>query len=190
MRVVEVSCPSCGAPLTIGEDTKSTICEHCGSSIILDWEGQISAAVHLELGQTLLQAGEYDRSEEHFTRAVEKRAHSSDAWFWKGVATLLIRASRLYHSCEWEPAVQTSPDDLYLHKSGFTDKEAAEALIGWLGDSPCVDEVYHLANRAAAGGLINTAARTALWRHDSESRWPWIFDQALRGCQKRVPDTD
>lgn len=189
MRVVRVACPSCGGDLVIGESTTATTCGFCGSNIILDWEGQISAAVRLELGLTSLQAGEYDEATEHFTRALERNPRSRDAWFWRGVAAVLSRANRLYqrrhdlpiHVMTERPKI--SSEDFYLYESGLTDEEAVDTLTKWMsGLGSWVDGGCYLSNCVANNSI---PLGPAMWCRDSESRWRGVFDQALRNVKKR-----
>lgn len=115
MRVIKVSCPGCAANLEVGDDLALAICAHCGAKIILDWEGQISLAAHLELGQSFLQAGNYAEANMHFSRALEKNPRSRDAWFWKGMTAALMK--------------NFAEADTYWRKSAFTTQETIDHLL-------------------------------------------------------------
>lgn len=40
MRLVDLTCPNCGAQLKVDEDNKQSVCEHCGTKLLLDDEVQ------------------------------------------------------------------------------------------------------------------------------------------------------
>ncbi len=84
MKIVKAECPDCGGAIKVSEDISTAKCEHCGSSIILDWEGKTSLAVNLNLGKKYLAIGDFKNAEDSFRKALEKNPDNSDAWFWKG----------------------------------------------------------------------------------------------------------
>ena len=40
MKLIELSCPHCGACLTVDSTNKQATCEHCGASLMIDDEVQ------------------------------------------------------------------------------------------------------------------------------------------------------
>ena len=40
MRIIETTCPNCGAPLKADIDSQQCVCEYCGSHLIIDDEAQ------------------------------------------------------------------------------------------------------------------------------------------------------
>lgn len=51
MKLVDLTCPGCGANVTIGEDGKTAVCTVCGKQMILTHTGEFGEAYDREMGR-------------------------------------------------------------------------------------------------------------------------------------------
>ena len=116
MRIVKACCPGCGGEIEVFENHSFETCTHCGSKIILDWEGQVSLATYLDLGMTYLEALNPVEADKYFSKALERDPKNQHAWFWKGTTTALFG--------------NPNEANRYLTKSNFTADEMTQYLTG------------------------------------------------------------
>jgi tetratricopeptide (TPR) repeat protein len=124
MKLIKATCPACGGSLEVTDNLAFANCPHCGSKIILDWEGQTSLAVHLDLGKTFLHAGNYQEADKHFSLALEKNPKGGDAWFLKGIVRIAsMRCADTNKRALFEEG------KAYLQKSGYSKEEMLGSLV-------------------------------------------------------------
>ncbi|MBE5924891.1 MAG: zinc ribbon domain-containing protein [Lachnospiraceae bacterium] len=85
MRLVDLTCPNCGAQLKVDEDNKQSVCEHCGTKLLLDDEVQHiqydnaeEAGYQFEKGRQRAQAENKISS----NNTSIKQNKKSNTWLW------------------------------------------------------------------------------------------------------------
>lgn len=91
MRLIDASCPHCGASLKIDADMSQAVCEHCGAQILIDDEVQHvqydnaeEAGYKFEKGRQRAQA-EAGRQQQHTTYTVQvvpSKPKKRRTWLW------------------------------------------------------------------------------------------------------------
>ena len=90
MTFKPAQCPNCGGALQLPDDRSSVNCMYCGVTIIVREAIQAAAVGNvtnwLHIADTAMQSGNYQEAYDFFTRVLEVKVDSADAWLGRAEA--------------------------------------------------------------------------------------------------------
>ena len=170
-RVVEVSCPGCGAPWSTAQRT----CEYCGRPVVVtslsDLSGLTAAdlrkasrslgaavdggaddpLVWLALGATFLKLGQYDRAGTQFGAVIDEAPGESEAYFYAAIAELegkkpFLQVLPKIKKVEslLDAAMQLEPRGIYWLLRGYivSDYYERKGLRAPVAAAVCVEQAF------------------------------------------------